>query len=220
MRRTHLAGARSLRTHPAAGGFTYGPHECWEELWIRYHADLGPELRRCGFITDERPIWYVGEPGPLLGQLASLDELLGACGRPGLADRVDRVAEAMVLSSLVHAQALVEHPAARAVAEIRSTVEERCLDPHDFHRLAAMHGLSPATFRRQWQRLVGIPPQRYLSHLRLRRACSLLVETDEPIGDIARRLGFEDPLYFSRRFRAVIGETAREHRRRLRHATG
>jgi AraC-like DNA-binding protein len=42
----------------------------------------------------------------------------------------------------------------------------------------------------------------------------LLDTTDLPVSVIARNVGYEDPLYFSRQFRAVHGMTATEHRAR------
>ena len=38
------------------------------------------------------------------------------------------------------------------------------------------------------------------------------METTLPVGEIAARVGYEDPLYFSRRFRQVAGTKATEYR--------
>jgi AraC family transcriptional regulator of arabinose operon len=84
----------------------------------------------------------------------------------------------------------------------------------DFGALANSHGMHPAAFRRRWMHEIGIPPARYLMHQRIKEACRLLVETSMPVGEIAGLLRFEDPLYFSRKFRSVSGLTATEYRRR------
>ena len=52
-----------------------------------------------------------------------------------------------------------------------------------------------------------------LKERRLQEARRLLVESDLSIGEIATRLGFEDPLYFSRRFHQYACSTASEYRR-------
>jgi AraC family transcriptional regulator of arabinose operon len=50
--------------------------------------------------------------------------------------------------------------------------------------------------------------------LRIREACRMLVETDAAVGEIGNELGFEDPLYFSRKFSSMMGIPATEYRRR------
>ncbi len=212
--RTWPVHAPCVLTQRPGEHFRYGPHQTWEEVFLVYATGSGDELKRLGFIAAERPIWYVGEPGPMLAALADLKVQLENPDARGAVDRIDRTAERLVLASLLDAAAPESDTGLRAINAVRAQMEERLLEPHDIDQLAAGHGLSTATFRRLWNRQVGIPPQRYLMHLRLRRACRLLVETDESIAGIARRLGFDDPLYFSRRFRALIGETASAHRAR------
>jgi len=58
---------------------------------------------------------------------------------------------------------------------------------------------------------VGKPLGRYLQELRMREACRLLVETKRPIHEVARAVGFEDELCFSRRFRQEMRFAPREY---------
>jgi len=51
----------------------------------------------------------------------------------------------------------------------------------------------------------GIPPLKYLNVLCVSRAKLLLRDTNLPIADVAKRLGFRDPLYFSQLFRKMTG---------------
>jgi AraC-like DNA-binding protein len=46
----------------------------------------------------------------------------------------------------------------------------------------------------------------------VREACRLLVETRKTVGEIAAELNFADPLYFSRRFKQLVGVPATEYR--------
>ncbi len=55
-------------------------------------------------------------------------------------------------------------------------------------------------------------PQEYLLDFRIRRACTLLRETALPIGDIARSVGYEDALYFSRLFKQKKDQTPTDYR--------
>ncbi|MFE1793688.1 helix-turn-helix domain-containing protein, partial [Streptomyces sp. NPDC059525] len=45
----------------------------------------------------------------------------------------------------------------------------------------------------------------YLLGIRLTRAKELLARTDLPVAGIARRVGYEDPAYFSRLFSRRVG---------------
>ena len=52
---------------------------------------------------------------------------------------------------------------------------------------------------------MGISPMRYLQHLRLQTARQLLITTQLPINEVATRVGFDNPLYFSRVFHRTTG---------------
>ena len=58
-----------------------------------------------------------------------------------------------------------------------------------------------------------MPPSKYVTHLRLQQACRLLTGSDMLVGQIARAVGYDDELYFSRRFREVTGVSPTQFRR-------
>ena len=55
-------------------------------------------------------------------------------------------------------------------------------------------------------------PVEYLIHLRIRQACRLLDTTGLTVREIGFRVGFEDPYYFSRMFRKLMGQSPRQYR--------
>lgn len=61
---------------------------------------------------------------------------------------------------------------------------------------------------------LGVAPQRYVERERLARAAHLLATTDRAVSDIARDVGLDDPLYFSRRFSRLHGISPTGFRRR------
>ncbi len=205
-------------TQRADEHFAYGPDDTWDERYIVYEPAVGDELRRLGFIDERRPIWYIGQPGPVIEALDVFAGLVERSDQPGIADRIDRAAEQCVLLSLLHQAPPEPDRRDSALTALRSLLEERCTERHHLDRLARGHGLAPATFRRLWQRRFGTSPARIQAEAVMRRACRLLAETDLPVATVAERLGFADPLYFSRRFRAVIGEPATAWRQRQRRA--
>lgn len=58
----------------------------------------------------------------------------------------------------------------------------------------------------------GVSPNRYRTQLRLAAAKDMLLHTDLGVGEIAARIGFEDPYYFSRFFTKACGMSPRRYR--------
>jgi len=69
---------------------------------------------------------------------------------------------------------------------------------------------------RATQRYYGMTPTDLVADLRMRHAARLLSTTEESIGAISRRVGFEDAAYFSNRFRRATSVSPREYRDRAR----
>lgn len=101
--------------------------------------------------------------------------------------------------------------------------EERVTDvvrqlPGMMHRtiripeLSRMAGLSDSHFSMVFKNCTGCSVMEYIERLRLQFAQELLDTTDLPVQEIAGRIGMEDPLYFSRRFRKLYGASPRHYR--------
>lgn len=78
--------------------------------------------------------------------------------------------------------------------------------------LAGMEYLSVSRYAALFRQMTGLSPQQYLIDLRLRNARELLRATNLSIGEVARSVGYEDALYFSRLFHRHTGQTPREFR--------
>jgi AraC-like DNA-binding protein len=72
--------------------------------------------------------------------------------------------------------------------------------------------VSSAQVRRIFHRYVGASPQTYLTARRLEAARSLLVQTDQSGGTIARAIGFESQAHFTRCFKRSLGKTPTQYR--------
>jgi AraC-like DNA-binding protein len=89
--------------------------------------------------------------------------------------------------------------------------------PHqlDVDRLAAATGLSRAHFFTLFQRDTRVTPLVYANVLRFEAAIDRLTHTRESVGDVAYDLGFSAPGHFSRFFRAHLGITPSDYRRKV-----
>jgi AraC-like DNA-binding protein len=80
-------------------------------------------------------------------------------------------------------------------------------------------GMSVRSLRRHLKAETGMTWEEYRHRSRLLQAISLLSETDEPVGEIAARCGFDSPSAFARVFRLEMGESPRDYRHRVRGAS-
>jgi AraC family transcriptional regulator len=85
-------------------------------------------------------------------------------------------------------------------------------------QLAAIVNVSRFHFTRLFKRSTGMTAITFVEQCRIRRAKSLISDTDIPLAEVAVMTGFADQSHFTRRFHRYIGCTpaafAREHGRR------
>ncbi len=86
--------------------------------------------------------------------------------------------------------------------------------PHTPTSLARVCGLSPSRLAHLAAAQLGTSLMARVEHQRMEHARHLLAITELPVGHIARRVGYTDPLYFTRRFRARTGMSPSEFRTR------
>lgn len=99
------------------------------------------------------------------------------------------------------------------ILTVLETVALRLTGPLDIETLARAAHLSVSRLSRLFRAQVGVTPQRYIENQRIAHAQRFLETTDWPIGEVALKSGWTDPLYFSRRFRAATGSTPTAYRR-------
>ncbi len=176
-------------------------------------------------------VWLIFDPRPELREC--LDWPIGCCGIPELPiPRTPQGRQALQALEDTHhywsarlprRHLLAENALERLLllaGELRSAnspaVDERIQRTLDLihapdtgvltvPQLARSAGLSPSRFAHLFRRETGVSPIRYLEDVRMEHARTLLLRTDLPIQDIAARVGFADPFYFSTRFRRRFG---------------
>jgi AraC family L-rhamnose operon transcriptional activator RhaR len=168
--------------------------------------------------------WPVpAQPSPGLADLptSALREVEVAAA--ALADRAGRPSTAATGHLLVilgaFADALPPSPLANphpGVLDAVHRLEADLAHPWTLPELAAAVGLSGPHLSRSFRRAFGAAPIEVLAGLRAERAAAHLIASNEPVALIGRRVGWPDPNYFARRFKAVRGCSPTEFRARLR----
>lgn len=101
---------------------------------------------------------------------------------------------------------------------IRSVVEHietHLSDDLSVPTLARIVHVSPSRLSQLFRDGLGVPPQRYVETERLARAAQMLTATSRSVGAIAHDVGWNDALYFSRRFRRLYGKSPTAFRVRV-----
>jgi AraC-like DNA-binding protein len=80
-------------------------------------------------------------------------------------------------------------------------------------QLAENASLSISYFSILFKKETGYSPIQYINRLRIDHAKQLLRSTTSPISNIARDVGYEDPLYFAKVFAKETGMPPREYRK-------
>lgn len=78
--------------------------------------------------------------------------------------------------------------------------------------MAQHANLSVSHFSRLFREQTGYSPLDYFIHLKMQRACVLLSVSSKNIQEISYDIGYDDPYYFSRLFKKVIGLSPSQYR--------
>ena len=100
------------------------------------------------------------------------------------------------------------------LAEALSHIERNMADPLSLSRLAAQCHVSQGHFRKLFRDTTGMSPIEYVNKMRIARAQHLLMDPTLGIMQVAAAVGIQDPNYFTRLFRNLVGCTPRAFRDR------
>jgi AraC family transcriptional regulator, L-rhamnose operon transcriptional activator RhaR len=110
-------------------------------------------------------------------------------------------------------------PTNPAVVQAMRLLDSQLTHHWTLTELADRLHLSPSYLLRLFRSSTGMPPMAYLARRRVETAAGLLLHTDQPVTQIGRSVGWPDPNYFARRFRAHFGQSATAYRSRFADST-
>ena len=188
----------------------------WELLWLRFDSHDLPQL--CAMLSiQEEPVFHGLDHRKVKAAFRHILELLEH--RPLVMEALLHAEMAHLLAQFFRAR--YNHPPAAAEsARTFSPQLERALTqmklyahkPWQVKDLARLAGMSPPHFYRCFKRATGSSPIDWLRRERINQAKRHLIQTTDPIGDIAERTGYSDPFYFSRDFKRMTGHSPSEYR--------
>ena len=103
-------------------------------------------------------------------------------------------------------------PPTRHLLRAKDLIDAHYREPLDIATLARAAHVSPAHFSREFRRVFGEPPHRYLLTRRLERAAGLLRTTDRDVLEICLDIGLRSVGSFTSRFTRVFGMSPTAYR--------
>ncbi len=82
------------------------------------------------------------------------------------------------------------------------------------NELAAKCAISSSHFMSSFKKAVGCSAIEFLTHLRIKAACTALTETTDDISTISYSCGFNNLSNFNKQFKKITGSSPREYRKR------
>ncbi|HEX9995789.1 MAG TPA: helix-turn-helix domain-containing protein [Abditibacterium sp.] len=126
---------------------------------------------------------------------------------PGALDLASNALEEALLWADVAVSHTHEAVADERVRQAADFLRAHLKEPFLLEKLAARCGLSVSRLSHLFKEQLGISPQQFLERHRVQHASHLLELTQMSIAEIAREVGYNDPFYFSNRFRRHIGQS-------------
>jgi AraC family transcriptional regulator of arabinose operon len=185
----------------------------WEFLWAHFHP-------RADWI--ELLDWPEEAPGLMRlvldkGSRRRIAELAQAVYRLTLSSHRRRLALAMnaLEALLLWCDTLNPRQRSPIDGRIRAAMDYVCRSfagPLSLEDIAGNCGLSVSRMSHLFAQQVGVTPQKFIEQQRLSRAAQLLRLTRRSIKEISRDVGYDDPFYFSQRFRRHVGKCPSAYR--------
>lgn len=136
----------------------------------------------------------IGSPRP--GTRAVVGALMKMCLVKAMQSHLDTPEKRRLLLACLRAPHLQ-----KVIAEVRAKPGAA----YDVEALAAISGMSRSAFAREFSKIYGTTPMRFVTTARLHRAAELLRSTAMPVKLVAGTVGFASRSHFSRAFRDVYG---------------
>lgn len=180
----------------------------WKKYWIGFKGENMDDRVRANFLSPTKPIYHVGYSADIVSLYkraydAALEE--AAYSQQMMAGIVNHLIGMMY--SLERNIELKSRNQAHVdvINKARLRIRESLESSLTIQQVAEELGVSYSNFRKLFKEHTGLSPAIYQQDLKLQHAKELLSTTDMSVKEIAYRLNFDSPDYFSAKFKAKTG---------------
>ena len=186
----------------------------WKSYWIGFKGKNVDDRVRAGFLSAAKPVYHVGFSADVIRLYEE------AYKRAQEEAPYSQQILAGIVNHLVGLMYALErsielskdHNRVDMINLARLRIRESLEKDLTIQQIAEDLGVSYSNFRKLFKEFTGISPALYQQDLRLQRAKELLATTNLSVKEIAYRLCFESPDYFSSKFKIKTGKKPSEFR--------
>lgn len=192
------------------------PETGWKSYWIGFKGKNIDERVGLRFLLREKPIYHIGFSSVIV-QLyesayatATAEEAYSQQLLAGIVNHLIGIMYSLERNIELNKNHAHVDMVNRARLRIREALESSLT----IQQVAEELGVSYSNFRKLFKEYTGLSPAAYQQDLKLQRAKELLKTTNLSIKEIAYRLNFDSPDYFSAKFKIKTGRKPSEMRMR------
>ncbi|WP_226668645.1 helix-turn-helix domain-containing protein [Microbulbifer aggregans] len=124
---------------------------------------------------------------------------------------IENLAEQIFLRSFQYAQRAGSVVLDGRVKTALGYISDHLYDDFTIEDVASVSGLSRARLSKLFKAYTGRSILQWRDERRMSDACQALVREDASVQAVAEAVGYEDPLYFSRKFTQIVGMSPRQY---------
>lgn len=193
--------------------------EPWEYIWVGFRGIKASSYLNCAGIDETHLIGRY----PNSSYILSCVQQMMLARSSGVSNELRRTAALFqILAALIEEYASVNPEEREEGSSSREYLDKALayMDEHlseniKINDLAAHIGIDRSYLTAIFQNTLSLSPKEYLVQYRVNRACMLLRDPERKISEVAKAVGYEDPLAFSKIFKKAKGVSPSVYRLEL-----
>lgn len=180
----------------------------WKYSWVGFHGLKAEQILKRAGLSFDCPTFCYYESDYLV---ESLDKMITEARSQQSSDLMLSGLLYQFLARLVHRVQSQEPIAYKNsdstlyVSKAAEYIEKNFSGPLTVSKIASYLKIDRSYLSTLFSRHLGISPRDFIINYRVNKACELLINPLLSIGDVARSVGYEDPLQFSKTFKKEKG---------------
>ncbi len=193
-------------------------NEPWEYYWIMFHGRRARDLLQNCNLLPHNGVFRI----PHAEQCAEIIKKALFTQYRNSVEEANAMQAVLFQLVAIHAgdTAMAAMNSSSLAKSIAQYIKSNYYNPLQINDIAKNFYITRSYMYTLFKREMGVSPKEYLIEQRIEKAKAFLLnqECHMNIREIARAVGFTDPLHFSNMFHERVGKTPRDYRRSSRHA--
>ena len=193
---------------PSGTGHRYwaDPSDPWSIYWCHFSGVQAAEYLQQIGPRDSASVISIGQLPALIAQFQTfLQATSNGFSTLAMVHAANMLKQLLTYLAVIVSQDQHQGKNVFNVEEIQAFMLQNLDKKLNLDTLSSQAGLSKFHFSKKYQQVTGYSPIKHLIKMRMEYARYLVETSDSPIGEVAAKVGLDDPLYFSRQFKQVFG---------------